>query len=218
MKKQFAAIFLDNDGILVDTEKFYAEASDEISQDLFGIEIPLKTYQTYGYIKGTGTSQFLKEQGIPNKKIENYKIIKDSLYEEKISQNIKPLPGVIDFLKIIKSREILTAVVTAAPRRHFLQINNQTGLLTYFKFWVVNEDVEESKPSPECYLLAAKKAGVDPADCLVIEDSPRGIIAGKKAGMTVYAIPTEQTKNLDLSLADKIFAGFMELIKENNFT
>ena len=93
-----------------------------------------------------------------------------------------------------------------------MKIHNQTGLLPYFKFWVVNEDVQKSKPSPECYLIAAKKAGVNPANCLAIEDSPRGIKSAKDAGMTVYAIPTAQTKKLDLSLADKIFAGFSELM------
>lgn len=210
--KQFEAIFLDNDGILVDTEKYYAEACDEISRDLFGIPIPLETYQEYGYTKGIGVQEFLVENVVPREKIPEFRQIRDKLYEKKLSQEITPLLGVVDFLEQIKSREILMAVVTATPLRHFLQIHNQTGLLPYFKFWVVNEDVQKSKPSPECYLLAAKKAGVNPANCLAIEDSPRGIKSAKDAGMTVYAIPTAQTKKLDLSLADKIFAGFSELM------
>jgi len=211
--KQFEAIFLDNDGVLVDTEKFYAEACDEISRDLFNLPFPLEMYQEYGYTKGLGIREYLAEQGISREKIREFREIRDKLYARKLSQKITPLPGVVDFLELVKSREILTAVATATYLNHFLKIHNQTGLLPYFKFWVVNEDVQKSKPSPECYLLAAKKAGVNPAKCLVIEDSPRGIKAGKEAGMTVYAIPTEQTKKLDLSLADKIFAGFPELIE-----
>ncbi len=232
MKKQFEAIFLDNDGILVDTEKYYAEACDEISRDLFGIPISLETYQEYGYTKGIGVQEFLVENGVPREKIPEFRQIRDKRYMEKLSQEITPLPGVVDFLERIKSpsfakassfveptedksdgrREVVIACVTATHINNFLQIHNQTGLLPYFKFWVVNEDVKKTKPSPEGYLLAAKKAGVNPANCLVIEDSPRGIKAGKEAGMTVYAIPTEQTKKLDLSLADKKFAGFSELM------
>lgn len=211
--KQFEAIFLDNDGVLVDTEKFYAEACDEISRDLFNLPFPLEMYQEYGYTKGLGIQEYLAEQGISREKIREFREIRDKLYAQKLSQKIIPLPGVVDFLELAKSREILTACVTATPLLHFLKIHNQTGLLPYFKFWVVNEDVQKSKPSPECYLLAAQRAGVNPAKCLVVEDSPRGIKAGKEAGMTVYAIPTEQTKKLDLSLADKIFAGFPKLIE-----
>ncbi len=209
--RQFEAIFLDNDGILVDTEKFYASACDEISRDLFGLPFPLPKYQEYGYTKGIGIRGWLAEQGISSEKIEEFRKIRDRRYEEKLSQKITPLPGVVDFLKTLKSREILTAAVTAAPLRHFLQIHNQTGLLSYFKFWIVNEDVAKSKPSPEGYLLAAEKAGVNPKNCLVIEDSPRGIKAGKDAGMTVYTVPTKQTENLDLSLADKKFAKLTDL-------
>lgn len=212
MKKQFAAIFLDNDGVLVDTEKFYAEACDEISRELFSLPFPLEMYQEYGYTKGIGIQGWLKEQEIKDKEIQNFRQIRDSRYEEKLSQKIEPLPGVVNFLEKIKSREIPIACVTATLLSHFLQIHNQTGLLPYLGFWVTNEDVKKSKPSPECYLLAAKKANVNPANCLVIEDSPRGIQAGKEAGMTVFTIPTEQTKNLDLSLADEKFAVFLELI------
>ena len=205
--------FFDNDGILVDTEKFYAEACDEISRDLFGLPFPLEMYQYYGYTKGVGIQEWLAEQGISREKIAEFRKIRDKRYAEKLSQKIEPLPGVRDFLEFCKSREILTAVVTATYLRYFLQIHQQTGLLPYFNFWVTKDDIENNKPAPDGYLLAAKKAGVKPENCLVIEDSPRGIQAGKAAGMTVYAIPTEQTSKLDLSPADKIFAGFSELRK-----
>ncbi len=212
MKKQFEAIFLDNDGVLVDTEKFYAEACDEISRDLFGLGISLEKYQEYGYTKGIGIQVWLSEQGVTPAEIQKFREIRNKRYVEKLSQEIIPLPGVVDFLKWTKSREILTAVVTATYEEHFLKIHKRTKLLPYFKFWITHDDVKKTKPSPEGYLLAAQKAGVNPVKCLVIEDSPRGIKAGKEAGMTVFAIPTAQTKNLDLSLADEKFAGFSELL------
>jgi HAD superfamily hydrolase (TIGR01509 family) len=211
--KQFEAIFLDNDGILVDTEKYHVEACDEISRELFGLPFSLKKYQEYGYTKGIGIQGWLAEQGISDKKIQTFRKIRDKRYAKKLLQKIKPLPGVRNFLEFCKSREILTAVVTASYEEHFLQIHQQTGLLPYFKFWITHDDVAKRKPSSEGYLLAAKKMKVNPKNCLVIEDSPRGIRAGKEAGMTVYAIPTGQTKCLNLSLSDEKFAEFSELIK-----
>ena len=212
MKNKFAAIFFDNDGILVDTEKFYAQACDEISRDLFNIPFSLEQYQEYGYTKGIGISGFLREMNISSDEIINFTKNRDKKYEEYLSKGISPMDGVVDFLDLISREKIPTACVTAAPRRHFLQIHEQTGLTKYFKFWVTNEDVVKTKPSPEAYLLAAKKMGVSPKECLVIEDSPRGIWAAKSAGMTAYSIPTAQTKTLDLSSADRIFAGFPELM------
>ena len=95
--------------------------------------------------------------------------------------------------------------MTTARRKHLELIHSQTGLLDFFNDIVTLEDVKQSKPSPEGYLLAAKKLNVSPEKCLVIEDSPRGMVAGKTAGMTVWAVPTDQTRELDLSSADEVF-------------
>ncbi len=213
MKNNFVAIFLDNDGILVDTEKFFAEACDEISRDLFKLPFSLEMYQKYGYTKGIGIQGWLREQNIAENDIQAFRKIRNQSYVEKLSQDIKPLPGVVAFLELKSREKIPMACVTATLLPHFLQVHNKTGILPYLDFWITNEDITKSKPSPEGYLLAAEKMKVDPKNCLAIEDSPRGIMAGKKAGMTVYTIPTEQTKDLDLSLADEKFAGFSDLIE-----
>ena len=63
--------------------------------------------------------------------------------------------------------------------------------------------VTNGKPAPEIYLTAAGKLSVDPSRCLVFEDSPHGIQAGKAAGMTVVAVLTDLTRDLDVSLADR---------------
>lgn len=74
---------------------------------------------------------------------------------------------------------------------------------------IYGEDVERSKPHPEGYLKAAKLLAVDPADCIVIEDAPHGITAGKAAGCTVVGVATTHTSD-DLAKADACFSSLEE--------
>ncbi len=79
-----------------------------------------------------------------------------------------------------------------------------------FEFYLSGEMFHESKPHPEIYLTAAKKMNLSQEDCLVIEDSPYGITAGKRAGMTVIA-RREERLAFDQSLADHFFDDYRQL-------
>ena len=202
--KKFQAILFDNDGVLVDTEKYYVQANQEIVRQMFDLEYDLSDYQHYGYTRGIGTSGFLRDRFISEVLIEEFQALRNQRYESFLSEPVEILPGATEILKSF-SEKFEIACVTATPRKHFEMIHAQTGFEKFFKFSIANEDVSLSKPSPEGYLLAAEKLDVDPEKCLVIEDSPRGMKAGKSAGMTVFGVPTVQTKKLDLSAADQLF-------------
>lgn len=103
------------------------------------------------------------------------------------------------------------AVVTSSPREHFKIIMEKTGLAKYFEFFVTQDDVDKIKPHPEPYLKAIGMSGFEAGDCLAIEDTPKGIIAAKKAGLIAYATPTEMTKALDFSEADGIYGNVGEI-------
>ncbi len=213
-KSRFEAVLFDNDGVLVDTEQYYVLACQRMVAEMFGLELSLDDYQDYGYTKGIGTTGWLLERGIGEGEIEEYKVRRDELYEEFLNQGNAPMEGVLELLDFLEKKKIPRAVVTATFRKHLEIAHSYTGILDKVLFAVTNEDTEREKPFPDGYLLAAKKLGVDPARCLVIEDSPRGIAAGKNAGMTVWAIPTRQTRDLDLSRADKVWNGAGEVLEE----
>lgn len=98
---------------------------------------------------------------------------------------IVPLPGAIDFLNSLPSGR--WAIVTSAPRELALKRLHATGI-PIPPVLVTAEDVVSGKPSPECFLLGAKKLGFDAADCLVCEDAAAGILAGDAAGAKVLVI------------------------------
>ncbi|MFI8305820.1 HAD family hydrolase [Streptomyces sp. NPDC085927] len=97
-----------------------------------------------------------------------------------------PLPGTLDLLGVLPAER--WAVVTSATRRLAEARLAAAGILP--KTLVAADDITRGKPDPEPYLLAARALGVDPAHCVVFEDAPAGLQAGRAAGMTTVALAT----------------------------
>lgn len=100
-------------------------------------------------------------------------------------------------------------VVTSGPKPLATSRLEYVGLPVPKRF-VASGDVTEGKPHPEAYLKGAEILGVSPEDCVVIEDAPSGIQAGKSAGMTVIAVATTHDED-ELSEADAVAASLMDL-------
>ena len=103
------------------------------------------------------------------------------------------------------------AVVTTAHGEHFDIIHQRTGFKRFFDFILTREDYGESKPNPEPYLTALKKSGYQPQECLVIEDTERGLTAATAAGIKCWVIPTALNLESDFSAADKILKHISEV-------
>jgi len=98
---------------------------------------------------------------------------------------IEPIAGILPFLASLP--EGRWAIVTSAPRALALKRLAAAGI-TPPPVLVSSEDVSHGKPAPDCFVLAARRLGVDPADCVVFEDAPAGIKAGEAAGASVIVI------------------------------
>ena len=121
------------------------------------------------------------------------------------------LPGTRDFLDSLPADR--GAVVTSATRRLAEARLAHAGILP--KTLVVAEDVTRGKPDPEPYLLAARQLGVDPARCVVFEDAPAGLQAGRAAGMiTVALATTHQAHELDADLVVSDLSALSALVSE----
>ncbi|TGV63743.1 HAD family hydrolase, partial [Mesorhizobium sp. M00.F.Ca.ET.149.01.1.1] len=100
-------------------------------------------------------------------------------------EGIVPIPGAVAFLKSLPPER--WAIVTSAPRELALLRIAAAGIPVPAKM-VTAEDVTHGKPAPDCFLLAAKRLGVEARDCLVFEDAPAGIAAGEASGASVMVI------------------------------
>ena len=103
------------------------------------------------------------------------------------------------------------AIVTSSHRAHFEAIHRSTGLPQFFEFVLAREDYGLSKPDPEPYLSAVARLGLSAGECLVIEDSERGLRAAKAAGLTCWVIPSALTASSNFAAADRRFDSLAEL-------
>lgn len=97
-------------------------------------------------------------------------------------------PGVFDILEYLKKNQVPTAIASANTHELIKMTLKERGMADYFREIVTCDEVGPNKPEPDVYLEAAGRLGVAPKDCLVFEDMSHGILAGKRAGMTVCAM------------------------------
>lgn len=209
----FKAVFWDNDGTLMDTESMFYHLSAEI---LSRINIHLtKEFFTNSFLK-TGGSTFdrARQQGVSEEIISQLREQKKQLEQEWLQTKTLPVfPGIREILEALQG-QVLMAVVTNSSN-HVLDIKFQrTGLAKYFDFSITSDDYTFEKPHPEPYLLAIKQSGFHPHECVAIEDTEKGVISAKKAGLTCFAIPNEFSAGNDFCLADRIFSSAEELLSQ----
>lgn len=123
---------------------------------------------------------------------------------------IKLFPGVITTLISLNRRGIALGLATASNRSTTDAIWDKFGFERYFKVRVCSDDVKRAKPAPDLFLLCAKRLGIRPENCLVLEDSYLGIEAAKRCGMMSVGITNTYPARM-LSAADKIIIRITEL-------
>src|SRR5699024_7744998 len=108
--------------------------------------------------------------------------------EEKYSREVHLKPGVLEFLKELKKRKIKMGICSSNSRELIEKVLKAHGIENYFDCITTCCEVPKSKPEPDVYKKTAEKLSVDAENCLVFEDVPMGILAGKRAGMKVCAV------------------------------
>lgn len=111
------------------------------------------------------------------------------IYLERYAADVRPYPGVQEFLKAARAKALGLALVTSSTRALVRQAL-PGEVVESFQVVITSEDVSRHKPHPEPYLTAARRLGVSPEECVVIENAPAGIASARAAGMTCIALTT----------------------------
>ncbi|WP_233568574.1 MULTISPECIES: HAD family hydrolase [Kocuria] len=185
------AVLFDHDGTLVDTEPVWGRAKARFARDHGGTWVERDTLETIGR-PASFTVQRLRDNGVTE--IDDDTLMR-KLFEyseqELKDHGLSIMPGMTELLQEIAEAGLPTAIVTNATTE-VAQYTASLAPENMFDVVIGNEEAEHGiapKPSPEGYLEAARRLRVDPADCVVIEDSPAGVAAGMAAGMTVVVVP-----------------------------
>ena len=205
----FKAILWDNDGVLVDTEHLYRDATRAIMARV-GFNLTDDQYRQLFLSQNHGAWHMLAEQGHSDAALTRMRAERDDLYSDLLRKRNHTIEGVEPVLQSLHGRFAM-GVVTSSQRKHFEIIHAQTNLLRYFDFVLAREDYANSKPDPEPYLAGIAKTGFRADECIAVEDTPRGLTAATGAGIKCIVIPNGLTADGDFSGAHKVLRDIREL-------
>ncbi|MFC1430539.1 HAD family hydrolase [Streptacidiphilus sp. N1-3] len=183
------AVLLDLDGTLVDTEDFWWEAESGLLADLGHPLDPAERQVVVGGPMSRVVAHLLAVTGAPLTAAEFGPMINDR-FAELVGRGVPVRPGALELLDALAAAGIPTALVTASHRRIIDLVLRTTLGAHRFAFSVAGDEVARTKPHPDPYLVAAARLGVDPARCVVVEDSPTGVASGEAAGCRMVVVPS----------------------------
>ncbi len=190
MLENIKAVIFDLDGTLVDSMWMWRNIDIEYL-GRFGIPLPETLQKDISGMSFSETAVYFKETfGIPDS-LDEIKKTWNEMAFYKYTHEVPPKPGVLEFLKRLKALGIHTGIATSNSKELAEAVVESLNISGYMDEIHTSCEVAKGKPAPDIYLLVAKCLGVKPEECLVFEDIPEGILAGKRAGMKVCAVEDE---------------------------
>lgn len=202
----FKGVIFDMDGTLLESteadyqawKKVFNNYNHELSYEkyvpMLGVKSADVVRNAIGYTNDQDVKRILKE--------------KFDFFVEYVNENpIKAVRFAEHFLQSLSHYPVKVALATSSRKEKMQMVLKQLNFLQYFEVIVTGDEVVNSKPAPDIFLLAAKRLGLDPEDCMVVEDGPIGVAAAKSAGMKCVAI-TETHEANKLMEADLIIDSY----------
>ncbi|MCX5826322.1 MAG: HAD family phosphatase [Deltaproteobacteria bacterium] len=203
------AVFWDNDGVLVDTEKLYFQATRELLLPA-GVMLTPELFKRISLDEGRSAFDLAEEKGVPREEINRLHAERNQRYAELLAGGVRILDGVEETLGSLRGK-VIQAIVTSSRRSHFDAMHVRTGLPPFFDFILTREDYVLSKPDPEPYRLAMERSGCFPEECLVVEDSERGLRAALAAGIRCIVVPNDLTQGAAFTGAWRILPSCRQI-------
>jgi HAD superfamily hydrolase (TIGR01509 family) len=203
------AILWDNDGVLVDTEHLYRAATREVLARR-GVSLSDEQYHELFLTQSRGILYFAERCGWSGEELNELRRERNALYASHLREHACVVDGVEEVLRALHGRYAM-GVVTSSLREHFDIVHAKSGLLKYFDFVLASGDYSEPKPHPEPYLMAVSRAGVRNEECLVVEDSERGLASATAAGLRCVIVPSRLTAGRPFAAAHRILDDIRKL-------
>ena len=208
MGKLYGLIF-DVDGVIADTETINAKVSIKVFADFFGIEGVVRKDFEAGL--GRAAEEYVKAGArihgleVTEEQINKATQLRQQYFLKVLSEEpLEPFPGVLELMNMAIQREdFRVAIATSGTLEKSRAVLEATKVPYQELIYINGDHVKNKKPDPELFLLAAERIGIEPANCVVIEDTPNGIQAAKAAGANCIAV-TNSISAAKLSEADLV--------------
>lgn len=211
-RRQIQAALFDLDGTLLDNNSYHLrswlqyvkEKKIQISEDEFGRNISGRTNKD--------AVEYIFKRKMSDEEAMHYTLEKETVYRKMYAPFIRPVKGLISLLDFFQDRNIKMAIATSGIQPNIDFMFDHVPIRKYFSEVVNSSHIKVGKPDPEIYLTTAARLEVEPAHCIVFEDSFPGIASAQSAGMYVVAITTTHTRS-ELDVANFVITDFSELLE-----
>lgn len=214
MLKNIKAVIFDLDGTLVDSMGIWRNVDIEFLEKR-GIPLPEDLPRELESMEFMEVARYFRKRfslpDTPEEIAAEWTHMAMDQYLNKISMK----PGLREFLEYLKERKIPLGIASSNHRNLVQAALEGHGLEDYFSVIVTCSDVEHAKPAPDVYLEAARQLGITPSECMVFEDIPVGIQAGKGAGMRTCAVRDDYSQCQDKEkrgLADFYIESYTQVL------
>lgn len=214
MINNYDAFIFDLDGTLVDSMWMWKSIDIEYLSR-FNLELPPNLQNEIEGMSFTETAHYFKNRFNIKDDIEAIKAEWNQMATDFYKNKVKLKAGVLEFLDYLKNKNKKLGIATSNSKELTTDCVTALGIKDYFDCIITGCDVKAGKPNPEVYLTNASTLMVSPDKCLVFEDIPVGIMAGKNAGMTTCAIEDDYSYNFKEEkekLADYYITDYNEFL------
>jgi HAD superfamily hydrolase (TIGR01509 family) len=200
------AVVFDMDGLLVDTETVVFRAMQRAAAGIEG-EMPFATFQRMVGLQHAHSDPILVEHFGDGFDLDAWSVAVSGHFQQELAEaGIALKAGVVEILDQLDAMGLPRAIATSSGMPAVEQSLGPYGLVDRFDALITREVQTRGKPHPEPFLKAAEALGVDPADCLALEDSHNGVRAASSAGMMTVMVPdmldpTEEMRGLCVRIA-----------------
>lgn len=216
----FDAVFFDMDGLMVDSEPQWFESEKEVTAPFGYVWLEEDQVACLGGPL-TRVGQYMSDKCNQVQPPEFFKELLIKTQAAKMRGNTPTMPGAVELVRELQSHGVKTALVSASPRNIVDAVLDNLGH-DLFPFSISSDDVEQTKPHPDCYLKAATISGAEIANSLIFEDSLTGMKAATASGAYLIAVPhlvkIEESPKVRVisSLAQLSFQKISQLHKDFN--
>ncbi|MCR4945254.1 MAG: HAD family phosphatase [Clostridium sp.] len=215
MKENIKATIFDLDGTLVDSMWVWSQIDIDYLASK-NLTVPPALKDEISHLGFIDVALYFKKRFNIDDDLNTILETWNNMALEHYSHNVKLKPGVLDFLKYLKSNNIKIGLASSSNLLLIESVLKSNGIYEYFDAITTTDEAKKDKSNPDVYLLAADKLKTAPEDCVVFEDIAEGIKGAKLAKMSVIAVYDESSKDKKETLselADDYIYDFNELIK-----
>ena len=210
-KEKEQAVIFDMDGVLVDSYQAHFESWREIAEADGLVVTEAEFAATFGRTSREIVACLWGEGRFDDAQVDELDRRKEAAYRRIVEASFPAMAGASELLRTLRTTGFRLAVGSSGPPENVALVLDRLGAAELFHAIVTGKDVTRGKPDPEVFLIAAKRLGVAPADCVVIEDAPAGIEAAHAAGMAGIGLTSTGRTPEDLVAADVIVGSLTEV-------